>query len=172
MSRFRGRRTENLEKKPRSVFCYIDNQPNDHVFGLGRSLLKVCDDFLNIFSKDLAQRLIEACTSIAGLSLGSSAWFSRNLSVITHPGGADEEISPESASDTVSSGDDKSEPTSKPVSGANTGKHSTQALIVLADVLASLLDIVFGSEEKERVVNFLFNVMGNVTPYLRNHRYI
>jgi hypothetical protein len=64
----------------------------------------------------------------------------------------------------------KSEPASKAVSGGNAGKHSTQALVVLADVLASLLDIVFGSEEKERVVNFLINVMGNVTPYLRNHR--
>jgi hypothetical protein len=131
-------------------------------------LIKICEQS-DLFLQDVAQRLIESCTSIAGLSLGSSAWFSRNLSVITLPETTAEESSPQSESDTVSS-DVKSEPASQPISGGNAGKHSTQALIVLADVLASLLDILFGSEEKERVVNFLINVMGNVTPYLRNHR--
>jgi hypothetical protein len=129
-------------------------------------LIKICEQS-DLFLQDVAQRLIESCTSIAGLSLGSSAWFSRNLSVITLPETTAEESSPQSESDTLSS-DVKAEP--EPVSGGNAGKHSTQALIVLADVLASLLDILFGSEEKERVVNFLINVMGNVTPYLRNHR--
>jgi hypothetical protein len=131
-------------------------------------LIKISEQS-DLFLQDVAQRLIESCTSIAGLSLGSNAWFSRNLSVITLPETTAEESSPQSESDTVSS-DVKSEPASQPISGGNAGKHSTQALIVLADVLASLLDILFGSEEKERVVNFLINVMGNVTPYLRNHR--
>ena len=89
--------------------------------------------------------------------------------MITLPETSAEESSPQSDGDTVNK-DVKPEPVSKPVSGGNSGKHSTQALIVLSDVLASLLDILFGSEEKERVVNFLINVMGNVTPYLRNHR--
>ena len=131
-------------------------------------LIKISEQS-DLFLQDVAQRLIESCTFIAGLSLGSSAWFSRNLSVITLPETTAEESSPQSESDTVSS-DVKFEAASKAVSGGNAGKHSTQALIVLADVLASLLDILFGSEEKERVVNFLINVMGNVTPYLRNHR--
>lgn len=69
-------------------------------------------------------------------------------------------------------GDIKSESNSKPAAGSTSSKHSTQALVVLAEVLAPLLDMVFGREEKERVVNFLIHVMGNVTPYLRNHRYV
>ena len=89
--------------------------------------------------------------------------------MISLPETAADETSTQSDSDAFG-GEPKPEPANKPVGGNNAGKHSTQALVVLADVLASLLDIVFGSEEKERVVTFLINVMGNVTPYLRNHR--
>lgn len=133
--------------------------------------IRVKPSRIRFYFQDLAQRLIESCTNIAGLSLGSNAWFSRNLSVITLPETNPEESSHQAQSDALG-GDVKVVPASKPVSGGSAGKHSTQALVVLADVLASLLDILFGSEEKERVVNFLVNVMGNVTPYLRNHRYL
>ena len=56
-------------------------------------------------------------------------------------------------------------------SGSNSSNFSTQALCVLSDVLAPLLDIVFGTEEKDKMTNLLVTVMYNVTPYLKNHRY-
>ena len=46
---------------------------------------------------------------------------------------------------------------------------SVQAQAVLAEILAPLLDVSYGSQEKERVVTLLTNLMYNVTPYLKNH---
>lgn len=40
----------------------------------------------------------------------------------------------------------------------------------LCQVLAHLLDMVFYSDEKERVIPLLVNIMHYVVPYLRNHR--
>ena len=42
---------------------------------------------------------------------------------------------------------------------------------MLAELTATLLDVVYRSEEKERVVPFIHNILHNVFPYLRNHRY-
>lgn len=47
--------------------------------------------------------------------------------------------------------------------------YSVQAQAVLAEILAPLLDVSYGSQEKERVVTLLTNLMYNVTPYLKNH---
>ena len=41
---------------------------------------------------------------------------------------------------------------------------------MLAEVLAPVLDMVFGSDEKERMTSFLTTVMYNVTPFVKNHR--
>ena len=41
---------------------------------------------------------------------------------------------------------------------------------MMAEVLAALLDVVFGTEEKDRVTSLLTTVMYNVTPYLKHHR--
>lgn len=43
--------------------------------------------------------------------------------------------------------------------------------LALFQVLAHLLDMVFYSDEKERVIPLLVNLMHYVVPYLRNHRY-
>lgn len=40
----------------------------------------------------------------------------------------------------------------------------------ICQVLAHLLDMVFYSDEKERVIPLLVNIMHYVVPYLRNHR--
>lgn len=40
----------------------------------------------------------------------------------------------------------------------------------VCQVLAHLLDMVFYSDEKERVIPLLVNIMHYVVPYLRNHR--
>uniref|UniRef100_A0A8C2CKM7 DOP1 leucine zipper like protein A n=1 Tax=Cyprinus carpio TaxID=7962 RepID=A0A8C2CKM7_CYPCA len=47
--------------------------------------------------------------------------------------------------------------------------YSVHALTLLAEVLAHLLDMVFYSDEKERVIPLLVNLMHYVVPYLRNH---
>lgn len=48
-------------------------------------------------------------------------------------------------------------------------QYSVSALTVLAQLLAPLLDITYGSQEKERVITLLTTLMYNVTPYLKNH---
>merc|ERR1719342_1149987 len=48
-------------------------------------------------------------------------------------------------------------------------QYSVPALALLGELVASLLDIIYSSEEKEKVVLLLYNVMYNVVPYLRNH---
>lgn len=52
----------------------------------------------------------------------------------------------------------------------NNRQYSVQALMMLADLIAPLLDVVYSSEEKDRVVPFLNSIMHHVFPYLRNHR--
>lgn len=53
--------------------------------------------------------------------------------------------------------------------GNSLAQYSNSALNVLAQLLAPLLDVTFGSQEKERVVTILNNLMVNVVPYLKNH---
>uniref|UniRef100_A0A1B6DLS2 Uncharacterized protein n=2 Tax=Clastoptera arizonana TaxID=38151 RepID=A0A1B6DLS2_9HEMI len=48
-------------------------------------------------------------------------------------------------------------------------QYSVAALTTLAQQLAPLLDVTYGSQEKERVVTLLTSLMYNVTPYLKNH---
>lgn len=43
--------------------------------------------------------------------------------------------------------------------------------VLYHQVLAHLLDMVFYSDEKERVIPLLVNIMHYVVPYLRNHRW-
>ncbi len=50
-------------------------------------------------------------------------------------------------------------------------QYSVQALVMLAELTATLLDLVYRSEEKERVVPLLHSLLYNVFPYLKNHRY-
>ena len=40
---------------------------------------------------------------------------------------------------------------------------------LLGELLAPLLDIIYSSDEKDKVVPLLSNVMTNVVPYLKNH---
>lgn len=54
-------------------------------------------------------------------------------------------------------------------STTSVAQYSVAALTVLAQLLAPLLDVSYGSQEKERVVTLLTTLMYNVTPYLKNH---
>ena len=57
-----------------------------------------------------------------------------------------------------------------PLDNVNLRQYSVQALVILAELIASLLDVIYSSEEKDKVVPFLNSIMPNVFPYLRNHR--
>ena len=48
-------------------------------------------------------------------------------------------------------------------------QYVVPALSLLGELLAPLLDIIYSSDEKDRVVPLLANIMINVVPYLKNH---
>lgn len=98
--------------------------------------------------QDITTKLVESCGSIAGARLEQTTWLRRNLAVKEEQAGERE---------TVGAGN------------ASLCKYSIQAQTVLAEQLASLLDVTFGSQEKEKVVNILTSLLYNILPYLRNH---
>uniref|UniRef100_A0ABD2XAC5 Dopey N-terminal domain-containing protein n=3 Tax=Trichogramma kaykai TaxID=54128 RepID=A0ABD2XAC5_9HYME len=107
--------------------------------------------------QDITAKLVESCSQIAGACLEQTTWLRRNLAVR------------EDVLDVSESSSDGRE--SKPVMPGTppNSAYSVQAQGILAEILAPLLDVSYGSQEKERVATLLTNLMGNVTPYLRNH---
>ncbi|XP_011306689.1 protein dopey-1 homolog isoform X2 [Fopius arisanus] len=97
--------------------------------------------------QDISAKLVESCSQIAGACLEQTTWLRRNLAV----------------REDVDEGNNESLP------GTPNSAFSVQAQGVLAEILAPLLDVSYGSQEKERVVTLLTNLMYNVTPYLKNH---
>ncbi len=81
----------------------------------------------------------------------------------------------ESSTKLVSAGGKESTASSAQASSASLSSLSREAqfavpaLALLGELLAPFLDIIYNSEEKERVIPLLQGVMVNVFPYLRNH---
>ncbi|CAL4117004.1 unnamed protein product, partial [Meganyctiphanes norvegica] len=94
--------------------------------------------------QEVTGRLLESCSNIAGSCLEATTWLRRNLTVKT---------------DAVDKKDDIKD----------ASRYSVAALSVLAELLAPLLDVLYVSEEKEKVVPMLTNIMAHVIPYLKNH---
>ncbi|KAM3873118.1 protein DOP1A isoform 1-T1 [Diretmus argenteus] len=112
--------------------------------------------------QDVTHKVVEAIGTIAGSSLEQTTWLRRNLEV---------KASPQIVVDGASLEADV-EDLMLPVMEASTftpSVYSVHALTLLAEVLAHLLDMVFYSDEKERVIPLLVNIMHYVVPYLRNH---
>nr|CAD7456244.1 unnamed protein product [Timema tahoe] len=104
--------------------------------------------------QDITAKLVESCSQIAGACLEQTTWLRRNLAV------REEEPSPAPIPrDKDGTG----------VANLSLAQYSVQAQIVLAELLAPLLDVSYGSQEKERVVTLLTTLMYNITPYLKNH---
>ncbi|ESN99154.1 hypothetical protein HELRODRAFT_107183 [Helobdella robusta] len=106
---------------------------------------------------DITYKLLEACSNVAGLSLEQANFFRRHLAV---------------KSDLVA---DENKNEDAVIAGsktfnATTYSQSVQGLYVLAEVTATLLDVAFQSDEKDKVTPLLNNILSNVFPYLRNHR--
>ncbi|XP_006862626.1 PREDICTED: protein dopey-2 [Chrysochloris asiatica] len=117
------------------------------------------------YQKDLqevTQKILEAVGNIAGSSLEQTSWLSRNLEVKAQPqisleeSDAEEELSEAAAASSM-------------VSASAPSVYSVQALSLLAEVLASLLDMVYRSDEKEKAVPLISRLLYYVFPYLRNH---
>ncbi|XP_058274777.1 protein dopey-1 isoform X2 [Hemibagrus wyckioides] len=112
--------------------------------------------------QDVTHKIVEAIGTIAGSSLEQTTWLRRNLEVKPSPqivvDGAELDSDVEDLMLTVME-----------ASSFTPSVYSVHALTLLAEVLAHLLDMVFYSDEKERVIPLLVNIMHYVVPYLRNH---
>ncbi|GAB5576273.1 protein dopey-2 isoform X2 [Prionailurus iriomotensis] len=137
-------------------------------------LLSMLNDFVtrtpNLESKkdqrdlqEVTQKILEAVGNIAGSSLEQTSWLSRNLEVKAQP-----QISLEE-SDAEEDLCDATATAAAMVSASAPSVYSVQALSLLADVLASLLDMVYRSDEKEKAVPLISRLLYYVFPYLRNH---
>lgn len=103
---------------------------------------------------DVTARLVEALSNVAGARLEQTTWLRRNLAV--------KEDIPHLQID----GNFKEH--SLPAVTGNQ-QYSVQAQSVMAALLANLLDVAYGYQEKDKVVTIITTLMYNITPYLKNH---
>ncbi|XP_070323056.1 protein DOP1B isoform X1 [Odocoileus virginianus] len=138
-------------------------------------LLSMLNDFVtrtpNLESKkdqkdlqEVTQKILDAVGNIAGSSLEQTSWLSRNLEVKAQP-----QISLEESDAEEDLHADAAAAASAMVSASAPSVYSVQALSLLAEVLASLLDMVYRSDEKEKAVPLISRLLYYVFPYLRNH---
>ncbi|XP_066474998.1 protein dopey-2 [Tiliqua scincoides] len=113
--------------------------------------------------QEVTQKILEAVGNVAGSSLEQTSWLSRNLEVKAQP-----QISLDESSVKEDLNDTSAIPSSM-VSASAPSVYSVQALSLLAEVLASLLDMVYRSDEKEKAVPLISRLLYYVFPYLRNH---
>uniref|UniRef100_A0A8C5T458 DOP2 protein n=1 Tax=Malurus cyaneus samueli TaxID=2593467 RepID=A0A8C5T458_9PASS len=109
--------------------------------------------------QEVTQKILEAVGTVAGSSLEQTSWLSRNLEVKAQPQILPDEFNIEDVNVAPSS----------MVSASAPSIYSVQALSLLAEVLASLLDMVYRSDEKEKAVPLISRLLYYVFPYLRNH---
>ncbi|XP_055965737.1 protein dopey-1 isoform X3 [Sorex fumeus] len=112
--------------------------------------------------QDVTHKIVDAIGAIAGSSLEQTTWLRRNLEV---------KPSPKIVVDGNNLESDVEDMLSPAMETSNITPsiYSVHALTLLSEVLAHLLDMVFYSDEKERVIPLLVNIMHYVVPYLRNH---
>uniref|UniRef100_A0A4W5K2T9 DOP1 leucine zipper like protein B n=1 Tax=Hucho hucho TaxID=62062 RepID=A0A4W5K2T9_9TELE len=133
-------------------------------------LLGILNDFVNRLSnldnkkdtrdlQEVTQKILEAVGGVAGSSLEQTSWLSRNLEVKNQP-----QVCSKNAISNVHSSQ-----ASTMVSSSAPSVYSVQALALLAEVLAPLLDMVYRSDEKEKAVPLISRLMYYVFPYLKNH---
>uniref|UniRef100_A0AAY4BHH0 Dopey N-terminal domain-containing protein n=1 Tax=Denticeps clupeoides TaxID=299321 RepID=A0AAY4BHH0_9TELE len=137
-------------------------------------LLGILNDFVNRLPnidnkrdtrdlQEVTQRILEAVGGVAGSSLEQTSWLSRNLEVKAQPQVClqEDEDDPEETGLNAQG--------NAMVSSSAPSVYSVQALALLAEVLAPLLDMVYRSDEKEKAVPLISRLMYYVFPYLKNH---
>uniref|UniRef100_A0A336MVF5 CSON006549 protein n=1 Tax=Culicoides sonorensis TaxID=179676 RepID=A0A336MVF5_CULSO len=98
---------------------------------------------------DITSKLVDALSIIAGACLEQTTWLRRNLAVKEE---TDLTLSKEG------------------IQGTSVNQqYSVQAQSILACILAQLLDVAYGSQEKDKVVTIVTTLMYNIVPYLKNH---
>ncbi|XP_016429546.1 protein dopey-2-like isoform X2 [Sinocyclocheilus rhinocerous] len=116
--------------------------------------------------QEVSQRILEAVGAVAGSSLEQTSWLSRNLEVKAQPQvclqGDEDDHDGNELEECAGQG-------SAMVSSSAPSVFSVQALVLLAEVLAPLLDMVYRSDEKEKAVPLISRLMYYVFPYLKNH---
>ncbi|XP_053312756.1 protein dopey-2 isoform X2 [Spea bombifrons] len=138
-------------------------------------LLSILNDFVtrtpNLDNKkdqkdlqEVTQKILEAVGNVAGSSLEQTSWLSRNLEVKAQP-----QVSLDDADDAEDIYEESSAAQSSMVSASAPSVYSVHALSMLAEVLATLLDMVYRSDEKEKAVPLISRLLYYVFPYLRNH---
>ncbi|XP_027146759.1 protein dopey-2 isoform X2 [Larimichthys crocea] len=142
-------------------------------------LLGILNDFVNRLPnldnkrdtrdlQEVTQRILEAVGGIAGSSLEQTSWLSRSLEVKVQPQVCPEAEEPEDADMDCEHYDSLAQ-ASTMVSSSAPSVYSVQALVLLAEILAPLLDMVYRSDEKEKAVPLISRLMYYVFPYLKNH---
>ncbi|XP_034430111.1 protein dopey-2 [Hippoglossus hippoglossus] len=137
-------------------------------------LLGILNDFVNRLPnldnkkdtrdlQEVTQRILEAVGGIAGSSLEQTSWLSRSLEVKVQPQVCPEADEPDDADV------EELAQASTMVSSSAPSVYSVQALALLAEMLAPLLDMVYRSDEKEKAVPLISRLMYFVFPYLKNH---
>ncbi|XP_060598596.1 protein dopey-1-like isoform X2 [Ruditapes philippinarum] len=118
--------------------------------------------------QEIAQKLLEAVSNIAGSSLEQTTWLRKNYAVKPGPQSDEPEDGNQNDDDSVVMERRvvELEPTS--VNSADS-KYSVQALAALAEITAPLLDVIYTSEEKDKVPTFLTTLLYNIFPYLKSH---
>ncbi|XP_052808898.1 protein dopey-1-like isoform X3 [Mya arenaria] len=121
--------------------------------------------------QELAQRLLEGVANIAGLSLEQTTWLRKNYAVKPGPQVAEEgEVEEASFTEDDSVLTQKRVPDLDPTKANSAdSKYSVQALTNLAEITAPLLDVIYSSEEKDKVAPFLISLLYNIFPYLKAH---
>lgn len=142
-------------------------------------LLGILNDFVNRLpnldnkrdSRDLqevTQRVLEAVGGIAGSSLEQTSWLSRSLEVKVQPQVC-QEVDDHDDADIDEELNESVAQASTMVSSSAPSVYSVQALVLLAEILAPLLDMVYRSDEKEKAVPLISRLLYYVFPYLKNH---
>ena len=99
--------------------------------------------------QEMTCKLVETIAGIAGSRLEAGTWLRGSRSVKTD--NLDNATAPAEKADTIAA------------------SHAAAALAVLGKLLATLLDIIYQSDEKEKLLPLLNIVMYNLVPYLRSH---
>uniref|UniRef100_A0A1A8CSR2 Dopey family member 2 n=1 Tax=Nothobranchius kadleci TaxID=1051664 RepID=A0A1A8CSR2_NOTKA len=142
-------------------------------------LLGILNDFVirlpNLDSKkdtkdlqEVTQRILEAVSGIVGSSLEQTSWLSRSLEVKVQPQVCPEAEEPDDA-DMDGDHCESVAQANAMVSSSAPSVFSVQALKLLAEILAPLLDMVYRSDEKEKAVPLISRLLYYVFPYLKNH---
>jgi hypothetical protein len=100
--------------------------------------------------QEMTSKLVETIAGIAGSRLEAGTWLRGSRSVKTEA-----TVNNAAATETAET--------------SIVAVHATAALTVLGKLLATLLDIIYQSDEKEKLLPLLNIVMYNLVPYLRSH---